>query len=492
MAINNEVKYTISLKDLFTSAIRKAKGETDELDKSVNKVQGSANALGGTMSRIFAGVSAGLFAKSIYDVGTGFENAQMGLKTLLKTEEAANDVFNSIMEDAQKTPFDFKSLLMANKALLSAGDNAENARKVVLDLANAIAASGGGSDELSRMVVNLQQIKNTGKASALDIKQFAFAGINIYGALANATGLPIEKVRELDVTYEQLSYALEKARASGGMFENGLENAMSTVSGATSNLGDKFDLLKFKLFNMSKDGLNSALNGLAAFIEKIEQVVRWNKENIAGIIEFTRNLVEGMMPALKIVGGALQIAFSITSGLIRGWNKLGILGQSLLAFASGFVIALKAIQVAQSVYNATLAITAALSGNWAGLAVAGIIAAAGATWYLVDAANEYNKKKNEGLRIKGKKPTLAVAAKEGASIKNAAAVSAAPTASATPAAKAEAPKYTQINISVNKMQASENIYIESGVKQSENQIANKVLEMLTGALNDSQRMAGVH
>jgi hypothetical protein len=42
------------------------------------------------------------------------------------------------------------------------------------------------------------------------------------------------------------------------------------------------------------------------------------------------------------------------------------------------------------------------------------------------------------------------------------------------------------------MQASENIYIESGVKQSENQIANKVLEMLTGALNDSQRMAGVH
>jgi hypothetical protein len=94
--------------------------------------------------------------------------------------------------------------------------------------------------------------------------------------------------------------------------------------------------------------------------------------------------------------------------------------------------------------------------------------------------------------MKGKKPTLAVAAKEGASIKNAAAVSAAPTASATPAAKAEAPKYTQINISVNKMQASENIYIESGVKQSENQIANKVLEMLTGALNDSQRMAGVH
>jgi tape measure domain-containing protein len=492
MAINNEVKYTISLKDLFTSAIRKAKGETDDLDKSVNKVQGSANALGGTMSRIFAGVSAGLFAKSIYDVGTSFEDAQMGLKTLLKTEEAANDVFNSIMEDAQKTPFDFKSLLMANKALLGAGDNAENARKVVLDLANAIAASGGGSDELSRMVVNLQQIKNTGKASALDIKQFAFAGINIYGALANATGLPIEKVRELDVTYEQLSNALEKARASGGMFENGLENAMNTVSGATSNLGDKFDLLKFKLFNIAKDGLNSALNGLAAFIEKIEQVVRWNKENIAGIIEFTRNLVEGMMPALKIVGGALQIAFSITSGLIRGWNKLGILGQSLLAFASGFVIALKAIQVAQSVYNATLAITAALSGNWAGLAVAGIIAAAGATWFLVDAANEYNKKKNEGLKIKGKKPTLAVAAKEGASIKNAAAVSAAPTASATPAAKAEAPKYTQINISVNKMQASENIYIESGVKQSENQIANKVLEMLTGALNDSQRMAGVH
>lgn len=493
-SVNNEVRYTISLKDLFTSAIKKAKGETDQLDESVKKVQGSANSLGGTMGRIFAGVSMGLFAKSVYDVGTGFENAEMGLKTLLKTETAARDEFNAIMEDAQKTPFDFKSLLMANKALLSAGDTADNARKVVLDLANAIAASGGGNDELQRMVVNLQQIKNTGKATAMDIKQFAFAGINIYGALAAATGLPIEKVRELDVTYEQLSFALANARKEGGMFAGGLENAMNTVAGRTSNLGDKFDLLKFKIFNMSKDGLNTAIDGLAKFIETIEKVVEWNRPAIQSLIEFTKNLAEGLAPALKMVYGLLQFTFSITVGLVTWFNKLGIAGKALIAFAGSFVVglwawnkAVVALTAVQTAYNAVAAVGAALSGNWAGLAVAGVIALAGATWYLIDAQKEYNKQKKAGSSG-AVKPSLMSASKT----KTAAPVTPIIPAASTPTTKTEAPKYTQININISKMQASENLYIESGVKQSENQIANKVLEMLTGALNDSQRMAGAH
>lgn len=55
---------------------------------------------------------------------------------------------------------------------------------------------GGGSDELGRMAQNLQQIKNAGKATAADIKQFAYAGIDVYGILADYTGKSTAEVQK--------------------------------------------------------------------------------------------------------------------------------------------------------------------------------------------------------------------------------------------------------------------------------------------------------
>ena len=76
-----------------------------------------------------------------------------------------------IKEDAAKTPFDVAGLTQANQLLISTGLSADDSRETILALGNAISATGGGNEELSRMAVNLQQIKNTGKAAAIDIKQ---------------------------------------------------------------------------------------------------------------------------------------------------------------------------------------------------------------------------------------------------------------------------------------------------------------------------------
>lgn len=46
------------------------------------------------------------------------------------------------------------------------------------------------------MAQNLQQIKNAGKATAADIKQFAYAGIDVYGILADYTGKSTAEVQK--------------------------------------------------------------------------------------------------------------------------------------------------------------------------------------------------------------------------------------------------------------------------------------------------------
>jgi len=490
-SINKDVKYTLSLKDLLLAGVQKNKQAMNELDASVQHTQkslGNLSTIARIARRALAGISLGLFARSVYDVGTGFENAQMGLKTLLKTTEAADDLFNKIRQDVVSTPFDFKSLLMANRALISAGENADASRVNVLNLANAIAASGGGNDELQRMVVNLQQIKNTGKATALDIKQFAYAGINIYGALAEATGKPIEKVREMEVSYDLLTMALAKARGEGGMFERGLENAMNTVSGKVSNLGDTFDMLKFKIFNMAKDGLPSAIDGFTTLIDYVSKWKDGNKENIATMGEFVKGVWDGLRPALLMAAGLFQFIFEISSMVMRAWNSLGTFGKVIIGTMAAIVAgvwlwqkAVIALKTAQIAYNFVAAIGAALVGNYAGLAAAGIIAVAGATWYLVDAQKASNEeaKKAGGTQtakasVLGKKTPGSLATPE---IPGPAAPKASPTA----------PKSTTISIRFENVVRELNL--TNNTPQDLRRVADKVVELLTTTLNDSQRMS---
>jgi phage tail tape-measure protein len=139
-----EVKYILSLKDLFSSTMQGA-------EKSVEKFEAKVNASQDTVMR-FAKFAAGAFAlskmkdfaMSIVDTGAEFEKAQIGLATLLKSESKAKKAFEDIKVDAATTPFDITSLLQANKLLISTGMDATTARGDVLNLANAIAATGGG------------------------------------------------------------------------------------------------------------------------------------------------------------------------------------------------------------------------------------------------------------------------------------------------------------------------------------------------------------
>ena len=59
--------------------------------------------------------------------------------------------------------------------LITTGESADKSRQAINSLANAVALTGGDSYTLERMASNLQQIKNVGKATSMDIRQFGMA-----------------------------------------------------------------------------------------------------------------------------------------------------------------------------------------------------------------------------------------------------------------------------------------------------------------------------
>lgn len=234
------------------SALKSANNGMDSFGKSASDTgNGLTAAL--TKSQLLASAISTLSnaaltgAKQFVSIGIEYnaqiESYRVGLTNMLGDAEAANAAMQAIQEDAARTPFSVDSLTQANQLLISAGENAEYSRKVIMALGDAVSATGGGNAELSRMAANLQQIANVGKASAIDVKQFAYAGINVYQVLADYTGKTVQEVQNMTISYDLLSEALIAASEEGGRYYNAMDTQSQTMNGRVSTLKDNVSQL---------------------------------------------------------------------------------------------------------------------------------------------------------------------------------------------------------------------------------------------------------
>lgn len=270
----------------YEQGIEQAQKETQSAANSLNRSANTAGSGVSGMASQFAAASAKAtvlanmltslgtkavsFAKGFVEMGISY-NAQIekyttGFTNMLGSAQAAQEAMQAIQEDAARTPFDVASLTQANQLLISAGENAAYSRKVINALGDAVSATGGGNAELSRMAANLQQIANVGKAATIDIKQFAYAGINIYQILADYTGKSVQEVQKMTISYDLLSQALIAASEEGGRYYNAMDTQSQTMNGRISTLKDNVS----QLAGLLTGNLTSALGGV---ISKLNEMV---------------------------------------------------------------------------------------------------------------------------------------------------------------------------------------------------------------------------
>lgn len=247
---------------------------------------GSSKSLAGAIAQgtIMAGVFSKLYAAALSAaegfISSGIEyNAQIekyttGFTNMLGSAEAAQQIMSQIQEDAAKTPFDVESLTKANQYLISAGENASYARSTIMALGDAVSATGGGNDELNRMSQNLQQIANTGKATTADIKQFAYAGIDVYGILADYTGKSTAEVQNMTISYDLLTQALQAASEEGGRYYNSMDTQSQTMNGRVSTLKDNVSQLAGLLTGDLSSGIGVVIGNLNDLIVKAQEAYK--------------------------------------------------------------------------------------------------------------------------------------------------------------------------------------------------------------------------
>lgn len=292
---------------------------------------GSSKSLAGAIAQgtIMAGVFSKLYAAALsaakgfiqsgIDYNAQIESYTVGLTNMLGSAEAAQQAIDQIQQDAARTPFSVEALTQANQLLIGAGENATYAEKTIMALGNAVSATGGSNAELSRMAANLQQIANVGKASAIDIKQFAYAGINIYGLLADYTGKSTAEVQKMTISYDLLTQALQAASEEGGRYYGSMDTQSQTMNGRVSTLKDNVKQLAGLMTGDLSSGIGKVVEKLnemtVAAIEAYKQDGWWGMADAAlstiGPINKVKEAIEGVLGAWKEAN--LKLSYWVSS-----------------------------------------------------------------------------------------------------------------------------------------------------------------------------------
>lgn len=309
---SRQLQLVLKLQDNATAELRKLAGELGKVDSQTKTASsgfsGVTKSIAGMAAAYISVAGVISTAKIGLTVAADMQTAEVGLKTLLGSSDAAAATIARLKVEASRTPFELPGLTQATQLLTSITKDGDKSIDIILNVGEALAAMGKGQGELDRIIVNLQQIASVGHAATIDIKQFAFAGIPIYEMLAEATGKNGEALSKFiedgGVTFDMLTKMFDKANDDGGRFFNAFVNQSGTFNQAASNMKDSFgimmsDILKSSgVFQAVTDGMIMAANAMSHWRDVIENVGKFISEHQLALSMLAGAITAVLLPVL--------------------------------------------------------------------------------------------------------------------------------------------------------------------------------------------------
>ena len=347
-----EVKYTISLKDLFSKSIGDANAGVDKFENKLDHAQKKADGLGGGLGKI-GGAIAGVFAVekiaefagSVIETTSEFQKFNAVLTNTFGSARAAEEGMALIQDIASKTPFSVAELTdsfvkLSNRGIIPT-------REEIVSLGDLASSVGKPFDQLTEAALDAMSGENE------RLKEFGIKAAK----QGNKTAYTFKgQTKVIENTEDAVkSYLVSLGQAQGVA---GSMNAISeTLGGKISNLGDNFDKLKLAVGASSGGLMDFALNGLNKAIEIGTKFFDFLSENSTAIgnafaplqkafqpiIEAFKNLYTKMglmggtgsvlQKVFNAIGNTLEFLSPILTGL---GMAIGAFVDSISAIGEGF------------------------------------------------------------------------------------------------------------------------------------------------------------
>lgn len=333
-----------------TSQIARANREIQLLENRIERLQnrGRVQTAGGTGGLrlpwwLSAGVVGGMALTGLMGVvktGADQQRDIVGLSTFMGKQNA-QAFYGNVQKDARITPFVTHDLMAADRMLISTGMSADKARHDIMNLANAIAATGGGNYQLERMAQHLQMIRGMGHASYMQLKEFTTNGINIMQLLSDATGKHMKMAHGMTVSYNEIAKALEHAAEKGGLFYGALQAQSQTIWGKWSTLVDDLQISAGKIVTSQSTAITGLLDLLDKYAMKLPEIAEHWAPAIAQIIK----------GIISLVGYLIDLG----KWLFHNWSWFKYVVGVVVAFKAALAIA----TTIAAAYNSVMVIAAA-------------------------------------------------------------------------------------------------------------------------------------
>lgn len=161
--------------------------------------------------------------------------------------------------------------------------------------------SGGNVEKMKRISSNFAQIQAAGKATTLDLRQFANAGIPIYKELRELLGESQSSLKKMTsegkITSLVIEKVFDKMTGEGGIFYKATEKTSQTFKAKMLNLQDRRQLMGSEIFeglytNQIFD-FSALLDTVGKIYEQIADIARKGKNaNVSSEVNKERDKVE--------------------------------------------------------------------------------------------------------------------------------------------------------------------------------------------------------
>ena len=271
------------------------------------------------VNAIFTNLAKGLIdlSKAATQAYAEIESIKTQLGVVFSNQSQADSMFGQISQYAVKSPFGVQQTSELAVLLKQSGVYASDLMNTLRMLGDT---AGGNMEKMKRIANNYAQIVSIGKASMLDMRQFAYAGIPIFEAVSKELGVSQQELRKLisdgKVTSDIIEKVFKDLTGINGIFENATEKGAKTLKARLQNLSDAKQLALSSIGEYgvqfgSVTGNDSYINEIVTTAENIYQWLRSavdtrNIEKSVNVIENRNDRItelQNILEYLKANGG---------------------------------------------------------------------------------------------------------------------------------------------------------------------------------------------
>lgn len=313
-----------------------------DAERSLKGAVSSFSSIGNSLSLALTAPIAAFTGISIKAAGD-LESLRLALEKTMGGAGRSIGEAKAELEELRKAALapglDFEQAVRGSIRLQGVGYEAEQARKIIVQLANALSLTGGTADQLDGVTKQFTQMIGKGKIMQEDLTIILENMPNLAKVMKDTFGTSnAEMLRKMGVSVEdfiaKLTDGMAKLPRAQGGIANSIVNAQNAIKLAIAEVGEEIN----KTFNVT-----GALENFAKWVGDLGKWFRGlddsTKRAIGSAVIFLATLgpMFKVMQAGVFVVGKLQIAFllfqkalslSMTSqgipGLIKWWKALDL------------------------------------------------------------------------------------------------------------------------------------------------------------------------